>query len=102
MIKRKDKKNGNFTQVDNEYLRRNDLSLRAKGLLTLMLSFPEDWHFRFVELKELSTNGTQSTRTAINELRDEGYIHYYKKPKKGGGFSHIYDVYEDFNDNSYK
>lgn len=68
------KRKNNFTLLNNNVLRDSRLSLKAKGLLALMLSFPDDWQFREGHLQSLSTDGRDSYRTGIKELMAAGYI----------------------------
>lgn len=63
-----------FTVVRNTALRDNTISLKAKGLLALMLSFPDDWTYHLTHLEGLSTDGRDATRTAARELETAGYI----------------------------
>lgn len=64
----------NFTIVRNEMLRNDKLSLKAKGLLAMMRSFPPDWTYRQSHLVKLSTDGRDSMRAGLKELLDYGYI----------------------------
>jgi hypothetical protein len=70
-----------FTQISNVPLRDATLSLQAKGLLTLMISFPENWEYHMSHLVSQSSNGRDATQTAMNELTEAGYI---LKRAKGG------------------
>ena len=61
-------KNRGYTVMSNHHLRNKALSLKAKGLLSQMLSLPEDWDYT---LKGLSID---AIRTAVWELEKAGYI----------------------------
>lgn len=50
------------------------LSLQAKGLLCLLLSFPEAWNIRMHDIIRRSKNGRDATRSAVNELVQKGYL----------------------------
>lgn len=63
-----------FAQIPNDTLRDAALSLRAKGLLTLMLSFPDDWEFNMKHLRSLGPDSAYQVREAMRELREAGYI----------------------------
>lgn len=73
-----------FTIVPNEGLRSDGLSLQAKGLLALMLSFPDDWQYNLKHLETLSTNGRDAHRAALNELIDAGYAVWRTVHKEDG------------------
>lgn len=64
----------NYTIVDNNYLFDDRLSLKAKGLLTLMLARPDDWIFHNDEMISHSTDGEKSYRAGIKELQQYGYV----------------------------
>jgi len=59
-------RNKNFTVMSNHHFKNKDLSLKAKGLLSLMLSLPEDWNYNMRGLASLSRDGIDSVRSATN------------------------------------
>ena len=67
-------KENNYTRVSNHYLRDNSLSFKAKGLLTLMLSLPEDWDYTIAGLAQFTADGRVSIASTIRELEECGYI----------------------------
>ena len=67
-------KNKNYTVMSNVHLRDKDLPLKAKGLLSLMLSLPEDWDYSMRGLAKLSADGLDSTRAAVKALERSGYV----------------------------
>ncbi len=50
------------------------MSLQAKGLLALLLSFPDNWKIRMGDIISRSSNGRDATRTALKELISQGYV----------------------------
>ena len=64
---------GGFTTMLNHHLRNRNLSLKAVGLLSKMLSLPPDWDYSIRGLATLNTDGIDGIRTAMKELEDEGY-----------------------------
>ena len=58
----------NFTVMSNHHFKNKNLTLKAKGLLSLMLSLPEDWNYNMQGLATLSRDGIDSVRSAIKEL----------------------------------
>ena len=67
-------KNGNYTVMSNYHLRDPRLSLKAKGLLSVMLSLPVEWDFTLAGLACISKEGIDAIRAAVNELVKAGYI----------------------------
>lgn len=67
-------KTKDFTVMSNHHLKNKDLSLRSKGLLSFMLSLPEDWDYSLKGLATLNKEGIDAIRSAINELEAFGYI----------------------------
>ena len=67
-------RNKNFTVMNNHHFKNKNWSLKAKGLLSLMLSLPEDWNYNMQGLASLSRDGIDSVRSAIKELEYYGYV----------------------------
>ena len=63
-----------FTVMSNYHLRDKNLSLKAKGLLSLMLSLPEDWDYTLSGLARICQEGKDAIRGAISELERAGYV----------------------------
>lgn len=72
-VLRKEKK-GNFTVIDNAIFKDRTLSLKAKGLLCLMLSLPDGWNYSIAGLVKLSTDGESAVRSTLKELEESGYF----------------------------
>ncbi len=68
------KKTENFTILDNTLFKDETISWKAKGLLAYLLHLPNDWQIYLEDLKNRSTDGIDSTRSAMNELIEKGYI----------------------------
>lgn len=67
-------KNRNYTTISNHHLQDRKLSLKAKGLLTLILSLPPEWDMTLKGLVSLSGDGVDSVRSGIQELEKAGYL----------------------------
>ncbi len=67
-------KTKDFTIMSNHHLRNTELSLKAKGLLSLMLSLPEDWDYTTKGLAHICKDGVDSITTALKELERHGYL----------------------------
>ena len=63
-----------YTVMSNHHFKNKNLSLKAKGLLSLMLSLPDDWNYSIKGLVTLSKDGRDSVMAALKELESEGYI----------------------------
>lgn len=72
-VLRKEKK-GNFTVIDNAIFKDRTLSLKAKGLLCLMLSLPDEWNYSIAGLVQLSSDGESAVRSTLKELEESGYF----------------------------
>jgi len=67
-------KTRDFTVMSNHHLRNKALSLKAKGLQSLMLSLPESWDFTTKGLAYICKDGVDSITSALNELEQHGYL----------------------------
>ena len=77
-------KTRDFTVMSNHHLRNSNMSLRAKGLLSLMLSLPEDWDYTLKGLASISMEGVDAIRTVIRELEALGYLERRRKRNEKG------------------
>lgn len=64
----------NYTVINNVGLRDDRLSWKARGLLSYMLSLPDDWIFRDLELTNHAPDGKESTKKGLKELEQYGYL----------------------------
>ena len=88
-------KTENYTVMSNHHLRNKDLSLKAKGLMSYMLSCSNGTVFSIRQLMEASKDGEASVCTALNELKEHKYLkHYAQKDDKGRISEWKYDLYE--------
>ena len=67
-------KNKNYTVMSNVHLRDKALSLKAKGLLSLILSLPDDWQYNVKGLAAISKEGRSGITSALQELEAAGYL----------------------------
>ena len=67
-------KTHDYTVMSNHHLRNAGLSLKSKGLLSMMLSLPEDWNYTTRGLAKICKEGTDSIGSALKELERAGYI----------------------------
>lgn len=93
---RVDKKK-NFTVMNNQHLRSPHLSLKATGLLSKVLSLPEGWDFSVAGLTSICKEGKQAVMTALDELKEWGYLEITKltpDKTKSGRIEYVYTFYE--------
>lgn len=67
-------KNKNYTVISNTHLKDKRLSLKAIGLLSVVLGLPEDWHYTVNGLVGIVKDGKDSVESAIKELKKNGYL----------------------------
>ena len=89
----KDKDNP-YILLNKEFLMNNKLSLKAKGLLTYLLSLPDNWKIYVNELTNNHKDGRDSITSAINELIENNYI-VRKKIIEKGKYNYILEVTND-------
>ena len=95
MAKFKVEKTKNYTTMSNRHFQDKRLSYKAKGLLSLMLSLPEEWDYSVQGLMKLSRDGKESVMSGINELEDCGYLIRTQEKDESGRFTgYDYAVYE--------
>ena len=88
-------KTKDFTIMCNHHLRNVSLSLKAKGLLSLMLSLPEDWDYTTKGLAHICKDGVDSISTAIKELERHGYLTRRRLRNENGQLGDIeYTIHE--------
>ena len=88
-------KNKGFTVMSNYHLKDKRLSLKAKGLLSQMLSLPENWDYTLRGLVCINKEKLDAIRTAVLELENHGYITRQQSRDNGGIFANIeYIIYE--------
>lgn len=88
-------KTANYTVLSNYHFKEREMSLKAKGLLSLMLSLPEDWNYTISGLVKLSKDGKDGVMAALVELEKFGYLQRQRTTNSKGQFSGIeYNIYE--------
>ena len=88
-------RNKGYTVMSNHHLRNKDLSLKAKGLLSQMLSLPENWDYTLKGLSLINRESIDAIRTAVWELEKAGYItRQQNRDGKGKMADMIYTIYE--------
>lgn len=84
-----------YTVMSNHHLRNKDLTLKAKGLLSQMLSLPETWDYTLQGLSHINRESVTAIRTAVNELETADYIvRRQTRDAKGKMAANEYVIYE--------
>ena len=84
-----------YTVMSNHHLRNHTLSLKAKGLLSQMLSLPEDWDYTLQGLAQINRESIDAIREAVRELERAGYIERSRERDERGCLrGTVYTIYE--------
>ena len=88
-------KNKGYTVMSNHHLRNHTLSLKAKGLLSQMLSLPDDWDYTLQGLAQINKESIDAIREAVRELERAGYIKRSRERDERGCLrGTVYTIYE--------
>ncbi len=91
-------KTKNFTIMSNHHLQNKNLSLKAKGLLSYMLSLPGDWDYSLAGLVINSKESKTSIRNTLNELKENYYLSVtklYPNKTESKKIEYVYNIYEE-------
>ena len=84
-----------YTVMSNHHLRNHALSLKAKGLLSQMLSLPDDWDYTLQGLAQINKESIDAIREAVRELERAGYIKRSRERDERGCLrGTVYTIYE--------
>ena len=87
-------KNQNYTVMSNHHLRDRNLSYKAKGLLSFMLSLLDDWDYSLAGLCSISKESRDGIRSILKELQEHHYVEIEKVRGNKGYFEYNYLIYE--------
>ncbi len=87
-------KSKNYTVMSNYHLQDKNISFKAKGLLSFMLSLLEDWDYSLAGLVSISKENTKAIRTILNELKENGYLVIEQTRGDKGYYKYNYIIYE--------
>lgn len=97
MAKFKVNKTKDYTIMSNYHLKEKNMSLKAKGLLSVMLSLPDNWDYSISGLVAISQENETSIKSALSELKKLGYLEVIKlmpNESETGRIDYIYNIYE--------
>ena len=90
-------KNKNYTVMSNYHLRDKNLSLKAKGLLSYMLSLPDNWDYSLEGLVKVNKEGLSAIKSTVKELKENNYLEIkklYGNQTKSGRIDYEYLIFE--------
>ena len=90
-------KDANYTVMSNYHLQSRNLSLKAIGLLSKVFSLPDDWDYSIAGLTHICKENETAIKSALNELKEWGYLTVTKlmpSETKSGRIEYVYDFYE--------
>lgn len=87
-------KNDNYTTMSNYHLKDKELSLKAKGLLSMMLSLPDEWHYSVKGLKGICKESVNTINGILNELEEKNYLVRRRKYLNGKISEWEYVIFE--------
>ena len=84
---------GDYTVMSNFHLKDKRLSLKAKGLLSQMLSLPDDWDYTLSGLSYINRESKDAIRSAVNELETAGYIRRRQTTDGEIGLARLFSIW---------
>ena len=87
-------KTKNYTVMSNYHLQDKELSFKAKGPLSCMLSLPDDWNYSVRGLASISKEGIKAINSILKELEENYYLKRERKQENNGRFYYEYNIYE--------
>lgn len=88
-------KTEDYTVMSNTHLRDMNMSLKAKGMLSMMLSLPPTWDYSINGLVAICKEEATAVRSALTELEKLGYLIRVQKRDENGHFDYEYNIYEE-------
>ena len=83
-------RNENYTVMSNVHLKDKRMTLKAKGLLSVVLSLPPDWDYSFAGLVAICKESETAMKSALKELKEFGYLTITKERDEKGHFDYVY------------
>ena len=93
-------KERDYTIIDNTFIKDCRLSWKAKGLMTYLLSLPDDWSIHLSEVEKHATDGKSALRSAINELKELGYLKAEQQRENNRFAEMVYIIIENPDEDS--
>lgn len=90
-------KTKDYTVMSNTHFREREMSLKAKGLLSLMLSLPDTWDYSIAGLVAICKESETAINSTLKELKRFGYLRVTKllpNQTESGRIKYVYEIYE--------
>lgn len=87
-------KTSDYTVMSNAHFREKSMSLKAKGLLSLMLSLPDDWDYSINGLCSICKENATAIRSTLAELETFDYLIRERSRDENGKFDYVYNIFE--------
>ena len=90
-------KNDDYSVMSNLHFKEREMSLKAKGLLSLMLSLPDEWDYSVSGISKLCKESETAIKSTLAELREFGYLvieKLYPHETESGRIEYVYNIYE--------
>lgn len=91
-------RNKNYTTMSNVHLRDLNLSLKARGLLSTILSLPDNWNYSIGGLASICKESETCIKSVLKELKETGYMvveKLYSDESGTGKFKYVYNIFEN-------
>ena len=91
-------KTSNYTVMSNYHFKEKKMSLKAKGLLSLMLSLPDNWNYSIAGLVAICKENETAIKSTLKELQEFGYVTIEKimpDKAKSGRIEYVYNIFEE-------
>ena len=91
-------KTSNYTVMSNYHFKEKKMSLKAKGLLSLMLSLPDNWNYSIAGLVAICKENETAIKSTLKELQEFGYVRIEKimpDKAKSGRIEYVYNIFEE-------
>ena len=98
MTKIRVNKTKDYTVMSNKHFKEKEMSLKAKGLLSEMLSLPDDWDYSIKGLAKINKENEKAIKVTLDELKQFNYLVVTKKmpnETNSGRIEYVYDIYEE-------
>lgn len=87
-------KESDYTVINNDLIRNRSLSLRAKGLMCVILGLPDDWDYSIMGLCSIVKESRATLKKVLSELKEQGYLQIEQVRNDNGTYSSIWHIYE--------
>lgn len=95
MVRLIKKDNGNYTNTNNQLVRDDDLTWKARGIFNYLWSQANEWQFYVKEIASHSKDGEKALQSGLQELEEHGYLKRVNRHSKNGSFDGLDWILDD-------